>query len=226
MRLLLVEDNQKLSSHLRERLNPNYIVDAVFNGDQAQDYFFQNDYQLIILDLGLPDINGLCLLNVFRKENFLKPILIISGFTSDQDVVQGLNQGADDYLTKPFSFIELEARITNLLRRKSVKLSKVIKIGQFTFDLINKQASYAQQPIFLRTKEKLILEALVVNAGRVLTKHILSSHAWDDPYMASNSLEVHISNLRQKIDKKFDIKLIKTVRGLGYTIAKNSPSIH
>ncbi len=221
MRLLLVEDNSDISSNIKHKFKTKFMIDIAGNANQAQSLFYFYDYQLMILDLGLPDMNGLQLLQIFRREQFTNPILILSGFNSSHDVAQGLKKGADDYLAKPFSFLELEARLTNLIRKKTTKLTKSIKVGQLSFDLINKRAYYRNQLIRLRPKEKLLLEALIMNTNQIMTKQALLSRAWQDPYLESNSLEVHINSLRQKIDKRFDINLIETVHGYGYTIQKN-----
>jgi DNA-binding response OmpR family regulator len=218
MRLLLVEDNSDISSNLKHRFKTRFVIDIANDGNQAQSLFYLHNYQLMILDVGLPDINGLQLLQIFRREQFSGPILILTGFDSGHDVAQGFSKGADDYLAKPFSFLELEARLTNLIQKKPKKMAKLVTIKKLSFDLINKRAYYQDQLIKLRPKEKMILEALIRNANHIMTKQALLYQAWQDPYLHSNTLEVHINSLRQKIDKRFGINLIETVHGYGYTI--------
>jgi DNA-binding response OmpR family regulator len=239
MRVLVVEDNPDIREQINRKLQSRYIIDTADNQERGEYLFYVNDYQLVILDLGLPDASGLRLLQIIRQEKFAYPILILSGYTSPFDVKKGLEFGADDYLTKPFSLVELEARVNNLLnRRKSLRAnaayladssprnpkncstitSNAIQLGKLSFDLHQKSLRYEDQPINLTKKEALILECLLRRRKYITNKQTLIAHAWQEAYVRSNTLQVHINRLRHKIDYNLGIDLIETVRGRGYTI--------
>lgn len=218
MRLLIVEDNHTTAKLLSSRLSSHYTVDLAETGQRGEYLATINDYQLLIIDVGLPDISGLDLIKILRKQEIAQPILILSGYGQPQQIAQGLEAGADDYLAKPFEMIELRARLNSLTRRKPKFTGNFSQAGPFKFDHIRKKLWFHQQPIKLSRKETLILNSLFRNQGRIMTKQLITTCAWEKSYLNSNTLEVHINRLRSKIDRRFDYQLIETVHGRGYTI--------
>lgn len=218
MRILLVEDEEDLAVTIQKRLvSEHFIVDITYNGEEAIDQTIANDYDLIILDIMLPEKSGLEVLKELREWEDNTPVLVLTARDSLEDKVTGLNMGADDYLTKPFAFEELLARIKTLLRREVRENSNVIKNGNLVVNTIEYQVYRGDKRIDLTSKEYSLLEYLLRNRGYLLTRGQIEEHVWG--YMSgnnSNVVDVYIRFLRKKIDDGFSEKLIETIRGKGY----------
>ncbi len=221
MKLLLVEDNERLAERLKYQLTKLYLVDVTTTGEGALTKAAETRYGVIVLDLGLPDMPGLTVCKRLREELKLDtPILILTGVDEVTSRVQLLDAGADDYLTKPFDSDELRARIAALARRQPLHIAKPALVYQdLVIDTERRTVVRAGTPIDLRRKEFDILEYLVSNRGRVLTREMIIDHAWDSSKTSWNStVDVHIKHLRDKIDRPFHSSLIKTAYGLGYRV--------
>ena len=220
MRILVVEDDAPLASILVRTLREeSYAVDHAVDGQEAEWLAFENPYDLIILDLMLPRKNGLEVLNTLRDADMATPVLILTARDTKEDVVKGLDKGADDYLTKPFNLDELLARVRALLRRQSGEPLTVIEAGPLRIDPNRKEVSRDGQILHLTAKEYALLEYLARHGGSVLSRTQLSEHVWDMNFEpTSNVVDVYIGYLRNKVDKPFDQALIKTVRGHGYML--------
>ena len=221
MRLLLIEDEEDLINTLSRGLRKvGYAVDTATDGRDGLDLFYMNEYDLIILDLNLPSMDGLEILSKIREENQDCKILILSARSNYEQRIEGLDRGADDYLVKPFDFGELNARIRNLLRRSFTKQSLKLKYENIIIDMA-KRTVYGEnnENIDIRPKEFAILEYLIINRGRVISAEELIEHIWDnDESMFSNVIKVHLSNLRKKLSQHCKEEIILNVRGVGYTI--------
>ncbi len=220
MRLLVVEDDRRLSELLGKGLRENaYAVDLAADGDEALYLAAINEYDGIILDVGLPKRDGLAVATELRKRGSRVPILMLTARDTVPDKVIGLDVGADDYLTKPFDFTELLARVRALLRRPPEIVSPDIEIADLVIDTKAQSARRAGAPIDLTAKEFALLEFLGRHAGRVVGRAAINSHVWDDNHdPASNTIEVYINRLRKKIDLPGLVPLIHTRRGAGYLI--------
>lgn len=220
MKLLIVEDDQLLREGLIIALNnEGYVCDSTPSAKQADAFIHSAHYSLIILDLGLPDGDGLQLLARWRRQQQRQPVLILTARDTVVDRVDGLDAGADDYLVKPFALSELQARVRALIRRHHGSSDNRIDVGNITLDLTTQQVSVNEQLIPLTPKEFALLSRLALKAGQQVHREILYQHIYnwaDDP--SSNSLEVHIHNLRQKIGKDH----IRTLRGFGYLLTKGN----
>ncbi len=220
MRLLIVEDDKKVGAFLERGLKEeNYAVDVCRNGADALYLAQVYPYDVIILDIMLPGKDGFSVCRELRDSNVLTPIIMLTAKDTLDDKVQGLTVGADDYLTKPFSFEELLARIRALLRRSQDYKTKALHVGDLEMDPVRRLVTRGGQKIALTGKEYALLEYLMRNQGRVLSQSMIIEHVWDMDYEgASNIVNVYINHLRRKIDKDHPVKLIKTVRGHGYQI--------
>lgn len=220
MKLLLIEDNIRLAERIKSQLAKLYLIDAIHTGKEALDKVNQCDYSVIILDLGLPDMSGIDVCKKLRANNVTVPILILTGTNSMDKRIELLDCGADDYVTKPFNTEELRARIDTLARRKSLQYSKpAITFHDLVIDRNQRKVYRAGIYVPLRRKEFDILEYLVNNSGRVLTREMILNHAWDSNRSSWNStVDVHIKHLRDKIDRPFSSPIIKTAYGLGYRV--------
>ena len=221
MRILIVEDERKIARALGRALkNEKYAVDISYDGTDAYAMAGMIDYDLLILDRMIPgDYNGLSLTKKLREEGKNVPILLLTALGATQDKTEGLDGGADDYLTKPFALDELLARVRALLRRPQTSVETVLRVADLSLDLNTHEVLRNNQKIELTNKEFSLLEYLVRNAGRPVSKEQIIAHVWDyDADILPNNIEVYISYLREKVDKPFKDKLIKTVRGLGYKI--------
>jgi len=220
MRILIVDDDESLAETIREKLSKDYITDIVFSGRDAIDFAEMSSYDVIVLDSLLPDINGIEVLKTLRLRKILSPIIFLTGQASCIDKVKALNCGADDYLTKPFDFPELEARLRALLRRNSLSLkTNTLKIADLSVDIAKKTVIRGNKKIFLRRKEFELLEYLIHNKGKVLNRDMILNHVWDNPgEVTTNIVDVNIKYLRDRIDRPFEKKLIKTVYNFGYKI--------
>lgn len=221
MRILIVEDERKIARALGRALkNEKYAVDISYDGTDAYAMAGMIDYDLLILDRMIPgDYDGLSLTKKLREEGKNVPILLLTALGATQDKTEGLDGGADDYLTKPFALDELLARVRALLRRPQTSVETVLRVADLSLDLNTHEVLRNNQKIELTNKEFSLLEYLVRNSGRPVSKEQIIAHVWDyDADILPNNIEVYISYLREKVDKPFKDKLIKTVRGLGYKI--------
>lgn len=220
MRILVVEDDAPLASILIRALREeSYAVDHAADGQEAEWLAFENPYDMIILDLMLPRKNGMEVLKTLRDGGLKVPVLILTARDTKEDVVKGLDKGADDYLTKPFNLEELLARVRALLRRQTGEPATTIEAGPIKIDSSRKEVTRDSTPIQLTAKEYALLEYMARHAGTVLSRTQLSEHVWDMNFEpTSNVVDVYIGYLRNKIDKPFDQPLIKTVRGHGYML--------
>jgi DNA-binding response OmpR family regulator len=220
MKVLLIEDDQELTATLRTSLMPSYAVDVTHTGEAGEIEASINDYDAIILDLVLPDTDGISVCTSLRSSKIATPILILTGKLDVDDLVQALDAGADDYLTKPFKMVELEARLRALVRRGQERPDQsVLTIDDLVLDVTTKIVTRGGMVISLRRKEFLLLEYLMRYPGKVLTRSMILDHVWEseaDPI--TNTIDVHINSLRGKVDRPFPKPLIKTVHGLGYKI--------
>jgi two-component system copper resistance phosphate regulon response regulator CusR len=219
MRILVVEDERRIADFISRGLQgAGYAVDSAANGATAIELTHQTDYDLIILDLMLPDMDGLQVLEKIRNRRHGPAVLILSARGAVDDRVKGLELGADDYLVKPFAFVELLARVRALLRRGQ-PLAEKLEVGDLTMDCVRRKVSRAGNPVDLAPKEFGILEYLMRNKGRPLSRTMIVEHVWDMDYDGlTNIVDVYIRHLRSKIDDAFPAKLIQTVRGVGYMI--------
>lgn len=222
MRILIVEDEHKIAGAIRRGLQQeNYAVDVEYDGDSGLGAALNEPYDLVILDRMLPgSVEGLEICRQMREANIHTPVLILSAKDQIRDRITGLDAGADDYLVKPFSFEELLARVRALLRRPHETKNSVLKVGDLSLDTVSYQVKRAGKIISLSSKEYALLEYLMRNAGRVLSKDIIIAHVWDfDADILPNTVEVYVGYLRNKIDRPFKgPKLIHTQRGFGYRI--------
>ncbi len=219
MRILLVEDEKKMSSFIDRGLREEgFAVDAAFDGETGWDYANTNDYDLIILDLMLPKMNGIAVCGKIREKGLRVPVLMLTARDAVEDKVKGLDAGADDYLTKPFAFDELLARIRALMRRpQTLEQEVVLAVGGVKLDLLARRVWVADREVSLSQKEFALLEFLMRKKGEVVSRAQIAEHVWDlhfDPM--SNTIDVFINFLRKKIDTGREKSLIETVRGSGY----------
>jgi DNA-binding response OmpR family regulator len=223
VRILVVEDEHKIANSIKKGLEQeSYAVDVAYDGEYGYDLAATEDYDAIILDLLLPKMSGLEICQKLRQENTHTPILILTAKGQLEERVEGLNAGADDYLVKPFAFAELLARLRALTRRPKNALPTVLTAGNLNLDTLNFQVKCGKKEIQLSKTEFALLEYLLRNKGRTLTKDQIINHVWDyDADILPNTVEVYIGYLRNKIDRPFKGRppLIKTVRGFGYRIS-------
>ncbi len=220
MKILLVEDEKKVASFIKRGLEEeHFTVDVAYDGESGEFMALTSEYDLIILDILLPKKNGFEVLKSLRANGIQTPILILIAKGSIDDKVEGLNSGADDYLTKPFAFAELIARIRSLLRRTSSEKSNIIKVADLELDTVKHIAKRGEKIIELTAREYSLLEYFMRNKGRVLTRTMIAEHIWDYHFdTSSNIIDVYVRRLRKKIDEGFPKKLIHTIRGVGYII--------
>jgi heavy metal response regulator len=223
MRILIVEDDKKVAGFLKKGLKEEqYAVDVCYDGEEALFQSQVNQYDIIILDVMLPKKNGYAVCKQIREEGNLTPILMLTARDQLEDKVKGLQEGADDYLTKPFAFEELLARIKALLRRTQDYKTKTLNVGDLELDPVSRKVTRQGKPISLTGKEYALLEYLMRNKGRTITQTMIIDHVWDMNFDGlSNVVNVYINHLREKIDKGFSQKYIHTIRGVGYQIDEN-----
>ncbi len=221
MRILVVEDQKKMAEFVKKGLvEAGYLADAVETGGAAESMVADNPYDLIILDVMLPDQNGFDTARHLRSDGYSNPILMLTAVASTKDKVNGLDAGADDYLTKPFEFDELLARVRALLRRKSsAEKIPILRYSDLEMDLTTRKVAREGQAISLTAKEFSLLEYLLRNATRPVTRTSISEHVWDIHFdTESNVIDVYVNMLRKKVDAPFGRKLIHTVIGYGYVL--------
>ncbi|HET6386069.1 MAG TPA: response regulator transcription factor [Armatimonadota bacterium] len=219
MRILLIEDEESIAAVIRRGLEEaHYQVETENNGTDGLRLASARAYALIILDLMLPGIDGWRICSELRKLKINTPILMLTARDTVEDRVRGLETGADDYLPKPFDFTELLARVRALLRRDKVHKTRHIEVADLEIDTAARRVTRSGQEIPLTPREYSLLEALAANEGRVLTREVIQERVWMDEESYSNTVDVHIGTLRRKIDSGFDVKLIHTVHGVGYTL--------
>jgi two-component system OmpR family response regulator len=221
MRLLLVEDDVKIAQFLTNGLREaGFAVDHAANGEDGLHLALTEPYDIAVVDLMLPKVDGLTLIEEVRKNNINTPVLILSAKRSVDDRVKGLKTGSDDYLVKPFAFSELLARVQALIRRSTrVTAPSELKVADLRLDLDKRKVVRGDQEILLQPLEFSLLEYLLRNAGRVVSKTMIMEHVWDYNFSPqTNVVEARICYLRDKIDKNFETKLIHTVRGVGYVL--------
>lgn len=219
MRFLVVEDEKRIADFLSRGLeSAGYAIDVAGDGTRAIDMVHATNYDLVILDMMLPDIDGLQVLEKIRNRKSSPPVLILSARGGVDDRVKGLELGADDYLTKPFAFVELLARVRVLLRRGQPTPER-LSVGDLVLDCIRRKVIRGIENIELAPKEFSILEYMMRNRGRPLSRTMIVEHVWDMDYDGlTNIVDVYIRHLRSKIDDKWPVKLIHTVRGIGYML--------
>ncbi len=223
MRILIVEDDKKVAGFLKKGLKEEqYAVDVCYDGEEALFQSQVNQYDIIILDVMLPKKNGYAVCKQIREEGNLTPILMLTARDQLEDKVKGLQEGADDYLTKPFAFEELLARIKALLRRTQDYKTKTLNVGDLELDPVSRKLTRLGKPFYMTGKEYALLEYLMRNKGRTITQSMIIDHVWDMNFDGlSNVVNVYINHLREKIDKGFSQKYIHTIRGVGYQIDEN-----
>jgi len=226
MRILIAEDDRKVSGFLRKGLKEeHYAVDVCHDGEEALSLVEINEYDIIILDVMMPRKNGFAVCRALREWGKLTPILMLTAKDQLEDKIKGLQEGADDYLTKPFAFEELLARIKALLRRTQDYKTAKLKVGELELDPTTRRVSRLTKTLTLTGKEYALLEYLMRNKGRVITQTMIIEHVWDMNFDGvSNVVNVYINHLREKIDKGFTTKYIHTLRGSGYKIDENPDS--
>ena len=220
MRILVIEDEKKIADFIKRGLKEEgYAVDSAYDGEQGLFLAKTNEYDLILLDLMLPKLDGLSLFKQIRKDNVSSPVIMLSAKDATKDKVAGLDLGADDYLTKPFAFEELLARIRAVLRKNESSGSNILQVEDLVMDLSTHKVARAGKDISLTAKEHSLLEYLMRNAGAVVTRTMISEHVWDINFDTfTNVIDVYINYLRNKIDTGHKKKLIHTVRGRGYVL--------
>lgn len=218
MRILIVEDEKKVAAFIKKGLEEEtYAVDVAHDGEEGFHMGEQNQYDLIVLDLMLPVMDGMEVLSELRKKKVATPILLLTAKDAVEDKVLGLNKGADDYLTKPFAFSELMARIRVLLRRGKTETKTVLQVDGLTLNLVTHKVKRGAEEIELTGKEYSLLEYFMRNQGKVLTRTMIAEHVWDYNFDTfTNVIDVYINHLRKKVDKNHPLKLLHTLRGVGY----------
>jgi heavy metal response regulator len=221
MRILIVEDDKKIAAFvIRGLQEAGFAVDHAEDGDTGLAHAFSGTYDAIIMDLMLPKFDGLSIIDRMRQEKILTPVIVLSAKRSVDDRVTGLQRGGDDYLIKPFSFAELLARVHALIRRASHEAEPTrLTAGDLSLDLLTREVTRSSRKIDLQPREFSLLEYLMRNVGRVISKTMIIEHVWGynfDPQ--TNVVDVLVSRLRNKVDREFDKKLIHTHRGIGYVL--------
>jgi DNA-binding response OmpR family regulator len=224
MRVLIAEDDPALATFVKKGLEAeHYAVDVSPDGEQARAHSEEFEYDMVVLDLNLPRLDGVAILRFLRARKPSIPILVLTGRTRLEDRVQCLDLGADDYLAKPFSFSELSARIRALLRRSHLPVESVLVVEDLKLDRVERRVERAGRRIELTSKEFALLEYLMRNAGRRITRAMIIEHVWNLSFdTCTNVVDVYVNYLRRKVDDGFNKQLIHTVRGVGYELSSRS----
>jgi DNA-binding response OmpR family regulator len=220
MRVLVIEDEKRVAGFIRRSLQEaGYAVDCAYDGEEGLSFAQAGTYDAIILDLMLPKRDGLSLMKSLRGQGVATPVLAVTAKGAVRDRVAGLNSGCDDYLVKPFAVAELVARLRSLLRRGTAQTA-AMQVGDLLLDTATRRVTRAGKPVELTAKEFALLEYLMRNAGQVVTKTMIEQHVWNYDFdSGTNLVEVHISHLRNKVDRNGHRTLIRTIRGVGYSLA-------
>lgn len=220
MRILLIEDEQRLSNTIKKGLvEDGFAVDQAYDGEDGQYLAESEDYDLIILDVMLPKIDGVALCQNLRTKKIKTPILMLTAKTTVEDKVAGLDSGADDYMTKPFSFIELRSRIQALLRRSKQEASPILQVADLTLDPIKHRVGRDGKSINLTPKEFSVLEYLMRHKDEIVTRTMILEHVWDYNFDSmSNVVDVYVATIRRKVDHSNKVKLVHTLHGVGYRV--------
>ena len=222
MRILIVDDEYPLLQQLQQIFETQrYIVETAMDGEEALDKLFENPFDLIVLDIMMPKIDGLTVLEQARKAGIDTPVLMLTAKGDVKDRVKGLDIGADDYLSKPFSLDELFARVRALLRRSGSRSEPLLQVLDLQLDTVSRKVTKGGRPVELTPREFAILEFLLYNKNRAVSRFSLAEHVWGDdfdPFSMSNFMDVHMKNLRHKIGDSGHGKIIQTIRGVGYII--------
>lgn len=223
MRLLVAEDEKDLNKTVTERLTKaGYVVDNCFDGEDALYYIENTSYDGIILDVMMPKLTGLDVLRRMRDKKILTPVLLLTALDSDDDIITGLDSGANDYLTKPFSFAVLCARIRAMLRVKENVCGRVLELADLSVDTVTKTVKRGNDVIELSSKEYAVLEYLIRNKGVVLSKEKIEENIWNYEYTGtSDVIKVYIHYLRKKLDDRYSVKLLHTVKNSGYVLKED-----
>jgi two-component system, OmpR family, copper resistance phosphate regulon response regulator CusR len=221
MRILIAEDDVPLASFVKRGLEAeHYAVDTTADGEQARAMASEFDFDLVVLDLGLPRLDGISILRSVRTRKPSMPILVLTGRTRVEERVQCLDLGADDFLSKPFSFSELSARIRALLRRSRLPTESVLTVEDLKLDRVERRVERAGRRVELTSKEFALLEYMMRNAGRRVTRAMIIEHVWNLSFdTCTNVVDVYVNYLRRKIDDGFALRLIHTIRGVGYELS-------
>jgi DNA-binding response OmpR family regulator len=225
MRILVVEDNQHLNYELKmSLLHEGYAIDTAFDGEEGKALAETTNYDLIILDILLPRKDGLEVCRALRQQHHITPVLLLTARDTVEDRVRGLDSGADDYLVKPFALTELLARVRALLRRAALQKEAVLSIADLTLDPATHTVERAKQRIELTARLFSVLEYLMRHPNQVLTRDMIANHIWSYSFTGTlNAVEVCIGRLRSQIDDPFEVKLIETIRGVGYRLREIDP---
>ena len=220
MRVLVVEDEKKLAQFIRRALREDgYAVDLTHDGEEGAHLALTEEYDVVVLDLLLPRRDGLSILRDLRKKNVAVPVLVLTARDTVRDRVRGLDEGADDYLTKPFSLEELRARVRALLRRGAGAAATVLRCADLSMDLVKREVLRGKRNLDLTPREFSLLEFLLRHAGRVVTRTSIAEHVWNFHFeWNSNIVDVYINALRRKLESEGESRLIHTVRGVGYSL--------
>ncbi|MEQ1838834.1 MAG: response regulator transcription factor [Verrucomicrobiales bacterium] len=224
MRVLVVEDQERIASFIGKGLiEHGFVVDVTHDGDEGYALALTEPYDAIVLDVMLPGRDGLSILKNLRKKGFAVPVILLTARSELDERIEGLNLGADDYMTKPFYLEELIARLHTVVRRSAGEVSHLLKVGDLSMNLVSRVVTRRDEEIPLSVREFSLLEYLMRSPGRVLSRMQICEHVWNysfDP--DTNLVDVYIQRLRKKIDRESPVKLIETVRGVGYRIGKTS----
>jgi DNA-binding response OmpR family regulator len=220
MKILVVEDEKKVASFIKRGLEEEkFEVNTAFDGDEGMKLALEGGYNLIILDVVLPKRDGLSVVKELRARKMMVPVLMLTAKDSLEDIVAGLNSGSDDYLSKPFAFAELLARVRALLRRSELERGAEIRFADLRLDPVTHKVWRKDKEIDLTAKEYSLLEFFMRNPNQVLTRTTIAEHVWDYVFDSfTNIIDVYVNYLRKKVDRDADTKLIHTVRGVGYIL--------
>jgi heavy metal response regulator len=223
MHILVVEDEKKVASFIQRGLEAeHYVVDVAYDGEAGLTRLFDGEYDLVILDVMLPKRDGLALLREMRQRHLTVPVLMLTARDTLADKITGLDQGADDYLTKPFAFEELLARVRALLRRGMSAPASVLTLADLRLDPVTRQVTRGAKRIDLTAKEFALLEFFLRHPGRVLSRALIAQHVWGVDFDTfTNVIDVYVNYLRKKIDADSPPKLLHTVRGVGYVLKES-----